>query len=102
MHDLVLDEPLRVDDEESSDGHTLPLIVDAVAPGSDPVSVARERETQSAKAAPRLRRRDPALVRLDRVATDPHEIAIVRRELVEPLAEPDQLGRADQREVARV
>ena len=77
-----------------------PLLVDAVAPGGRPVQVAGQREAQSAQPAARPRRRDPALVRLDRVATDPQQVAVLRRELVEPLGQPDQLGRADQRKVA--
>ena len=83
-------------------GDTLALQIHAVTPRDRPVDVARQGETQSPQAAPRPGRRDPALVRLDRIATDSQQVAVVCLEFVEPLAEADQLRRADQREVSRV
>ena len=102
VHDLVLDEPFGVDEEQPADRDLLPRLIDAVSLRDRAVEVAGQREIQPAQPPARPRGRDPSLVRLDRVAADPQEVAVLLRELLEPLAKPDQLGRADQREVAGI
>ena len=80
----------------------LARLIDAVGLGDRTVGVAGQREVQPAQPAPRDRRGHPALVQVDRVTAHPQEVALLCLELLEPLAEPDQLGRADEREVAGI
>ena len=102
VHDLVLHEPLGIDEKEPADRDLLPLLVDAVRRRDRPVQVAGQREVQPAQPAPRPGRRHPPLVQVDGVATDPQDLAMMLLELFESLAHADQLGGADQRKIAGV
>ena len=102
VHDLILHQPLRVDDEQTSHGQVVLRLIDTIGTRGRSIEVAAQREAQPTQAAARPRSGDPALVRFDRVATDAQELAILRRELVEPLREANQLGRADERKITRI
>src|SRR4051812_19236710 len=82
---LILDHAIGVDHEQPAQGHPLRLEEHAVGPADRPVGVAGQGERQPTEPPLPARCRDPGLVRLHRVATDPEQRAAMTPELLGPV-----------------
>jgi hypothetical protein len=102
VNHLVLQDCVRVDEEQRPQGDVLARDMNAIGAADGTVLVAAEREMESAQAALRQRGAEPALVCVDRVGADAEDIAFPFAELRDATADRGQLGRSDQREIARI
>jgi hypothetical protein len=76
MSYLVLHDSVGIDDEQPSQGQVPSGDVNAVGLADFAALIARQGKAQAAQAALSARRRDPAIVGIERIRADPQYVAI--------------------------
>ena len=102
VHNLVLNQSVGIDQEQSPHRDLLPLLVNPVGLRHRTIHVAGQREIQASESSPCYRSRHPALVQIHGVTAHAQDLALMLLELLVTLAQANQLGGTNQGKIARV